>query len=73
MRARVYIETITDPVVEELDRLRAEQMARYNFDFEAFYRDLKAQEKLLPQAVQPPPETPPQPRLQRAPGSAVRR
>jgi len=24
-----------------LDRLRAEEMDRYNFDFEAFYRDLK--------------------------------
>ena len=54
---------IPDPIVEELDRLRAEQMARFNFDFEAFYRDLKEQEKLLPQTVQPPPETPPNPRL----------
>ncbi len=24
---------IADPIVEELDRLRAEQMARFNFDF----------------------------------------
>ena len=46
-----------DPIVDELDRLRAEQMARYNFDFEAFYRDLKEQERLLPQPVQSPPET----------------
>jgi hypothetical protein len=38
---------IPDPIVEELDRLRAEQMARFNFDFEAFYRDLKEQEKAL--------------------------
>lgn len=42
----------TDPVVDELDRLRAEQMAQCNFDFESFYRDLKEQEKLLPQVVQ---------------------
>jgi hypothetical protein len=64
---------INDPVVDELDRLRAEQMARYNFDFESFYRDLKEQEKLLPQAVQPPPETPPNQRLQRTAGSTIRR
>ena len=63
---------ITDPIVDELDRLRAEQMAKYNFDFEAFYRDLKEQEKLLPQPVQPPPETPPNARLSRA-GFASRR
>jgi len=30
-----------DPIVEELDRLRAEQMESYHFDFEAFFRDLK--------------------------------
>lgn len=62
-----------DPIVDELDRLRAEQMAQFNFDFEAFYRDLKEQEKRLPQAVQAPPETPPGPRLQRTAGSSVRR
>lgn len=64
---------ITDPIVDELDRLRAEQMTELNFDFETFYRDLKEQEKLLPQAVQPPPETPPSQRLQRTAGFAVRR
>ena len=62
-----------DPIVDELDRLRAEQMAQYNFDFEAFYRDLKEQEKLLPQAVQPPPETLPNQRLHRTAGYAIRR
>jgi antirestriction protein len=30
-----------DPIVEELDQLRAEQMESYHFDFEAFYRDLR--------------------------------
>jgi hypothetical protein len=64
---------INDPIVDELDRLRAEQMAQCNFDFDSFYRDLKEQEKLLPQAVQPPPETPPNQRLQRTAGFAVRR
>jgi hypothetical protein len=43
-----------DPIVEELDQLRAEQMERFHFDFEAFYRDLKEQEKLSPQPVQAP-------------------
>lgn len=47
-----------DPIVEELDRLRAEQPESYHFDFEAFYRDLKEQEKLSPQPVQAPPESP---------------
>jgi hypothetical protein len=63
----------TDPIVDELDRQRAEKMAQLNFDFEAFYQDLKEQEKLLPQAVQPPPETPRSPRLHRtgAPPSAT--
>ena len=48
----------SDPIVDELDRLRAEQMARFNFDFDSFYRELKEQEKLLPQAVQPQPASP---------------
>jgi hypothetical protein len=47
-----------DPIVEELDQLRAEQMERYNFDFEAFYRDLKEQERLSPQPIQAPQESP---------------
>jgi hypothetical protein len=62
-----------DPIVEELDRLRAEQMKRLNFDFETFYRDLKEQQRLLSQPVQPPPESPPSPRFHRAAGSAGRR
>lgn len=64
---------INDPIVDELDRMRAERMAQFNFDFEAFYRNLKEQDKLSPQAVQPPSESPPSPRLQRTPGSAARR
>ncbi|HEY2291623.1 MAG TPA: hypothetical protein VGM86_13065 [Thermoanaerobaculia bacterium] len=47
-----------DPIVEELDRLRAEQMESYHFDFEAFYRDLKEQEKRSPQPIQAPQESP---------------
>ena len=47
-----------DPIVEELDRLRAEQLESYHFDFEAFDQDLKDQEKLSPQPVQAPQESP---------------
>ena len=47
-----------DPIVEELDRLRAEQMERYHFDFEAFYRDLKEQERLAQQPIQAPQDSP---------------
>jgi hypothetical protein len=64
---------ITDPIVDELDRLRAEKMAEFNFDFEAFYRDLKMQEKLSPEAIQPPPEAPSIRRGQRTARSASRR
>ena len=46
-----------DPVVEELDRLRAEQMESYHFDFEAFYRDLKEQERQSQQPILAPQES----------------
>jgi phosphatidylserine decarboxylase len=52
-----------DPIVEELDRLRAEQMESYHFDFEAFYRDLKEQERLSPDPIQAPLESPADKRL----------
>ncbi len=63
---------IIDPVVEDLDRLRAEQMTRSGFDFEAFYLDLKEQQRRSPVPLQSPPELPPKPRLHRLPASAVR-
>jgi hypothetical protein len=47
-----------DPIGEELDRLRAEQMEGYHFDFEAFFRDLKEQERLSAQPIQAPQESP---------------
>ena len=47
-----------DPIVDELDRQRAEQMESYHFDFEAFFRDLKEQERLSPQPIQAPPTSP---------------
>ena len=48
----------SDPIVDELDRQRAEQMESYHFDFEAFFRDLKGQERLSPQPIQAPQESP---------------
>lgn len=45
----------TDPITDELDRLRAEEMACHNFDFEAFYRDLKEEERLSPTPLLAPP------------------
>jgi hypothetical protein len=48
-----------DPIVDELDRQRAEQMESYHFDFEAFYRDLKEQERLSPQPIHAPQESSP--------------
>jgi hypothetical protein len=47
-----------DPIVDELDRQRTEQMESYRFDFEAFFRDLKEQERLSPQPIQAPQASP---------------
>lgn len=63
----------TDPIVDELHRLRAEQMALFDFDFEAFYRDLKEQEKRSPEPVQPPPESSRKDRVHRTAGPSIRR
>lgn len=53
----------SDPIVDELHRLRAAQMARFNFDFDAFYRDLKEQERRFSEPLQSPPESLPSKRL----------
>jgi hypothetical protein len=45
-----------DPIVEELHRQRAEEMERLEFDFDAFYRELKEQERLSSETVLSPPE-----------------
>ena len=62
-----------DPIVEELHRLRAKQMESINFDFEAFYRNLKEQEKLSPVPVLAPPDSPQNPRLHRITRPGTRR
>ena len=62
-----------DPIVEELDRLRAEQMESYHFDFEAFFRDLKEQERLSQQPIQAPQESPVKDRVNSAERYTARR
>jgi hypothetical protein len=36
----------TDPIVDEVRRVRNEHAARFNYDLKAIYRDLKQQEKV---------------------------
>ncbi len=55
----------TDPIVDELHRQRAEEMERFNFDFEAFCRDLKEREKLSATPLLLPPDSPPNTAVQR--------
>ncbi len=45
----------TDPIVAELHRQRKEEMERFHFDFEAFCRHLKEQEKLSAKPLLRPP------------------
>jgi predicted GNAT superfamily acetyltransferase len=37
--------TWSDPIVDEVRRIRAAYAARFNYDLRAIYRDLKEQEK----------------------------
>ena len=41
----------TDTIVEETRRIREEHAARFNYDLEAIYRDLKEEEKKSGRAV----------------------
>lgn len=54
-----------DPIVAELHRQRAEEMERFNFDFEAYCRYLKQQEKRAAGPLRPPPASPPNPAVPR--------
>ena len=44
-----------DPIIEELHRQRAEEMERLGFDFEAFYRKVKEEERRSSEPVLHPP------------------
>ncbi len=55
----------TDPIVEELHRQRAEEMKRFHYDFDAFCRYLKEQEKLSTEPLLPPSVSAPNTTVQR--------
>ena len=38
-------ETPTDPIIDELRAVRDEHAARFNYDVEAIFRDIQAQQK----------------------------
>lgn len=46
-----------DPVVCELQRMRAEEMKRLNFDFEAFFQMIKEREMLSNKPLLSPPRS----------------
>jgi hypothetical protein len=45
-----------DPIVDELHRMRAEEMERLNFDFEAFFQSIKEEERLSSRPLLSPPK-----------------
>lgn len=47
-----------DPIIEELHRQRGEEMERFGFDFEAYCRSLKEEEKRSGELVVAPPDPP---------------
>ncbi len=55
----------SDPIVAKLHQQRKEEMERFNFDFEAFCRYLKEQEKLSTELLLPPPTSTPNTTVQR--------
>ena len=38
-------ETLTDPIIDELRAARDEHAARFNYDVEAIFRDIQAQQE----------------------------
>ena len=55
----------TDPIIDELHEQRRNEMERFNFDFEAYCRYLKEQEKLSTEPLLPPPASAPNTTVQR--------
>ena len=45
-----------DPIVAEIHRLREKEMERWGYDFEAFFKNLKEEEKEFSEALLPPPQ-----------------
>ena len=50
---------ITDPIVERLHKQREEYMERFQYDFDAIVRDIKAREAACPTPLLEPPASPP--------------
>ena len=50
---------ITDPIVERLHKQREEYMERFQYDFDAIVRDIKAREASFPTPLLEPPVSPP--------------
>ena len=46
---------MTDPIIEELHRLREEALAEVGFDYHAFCERLRERERRSPRVVEPPP------------------
>ena len=57
---------IPDPIVDALHRQRAEEMERLRFDLEEYCRHLKEREMAFKALALPPPDSPPNPVVQRA-------
>jgi hypothetical protein len=54
-----------DPIVDELHQQRADEMERFNFDFERFFRHLKEEERISGKPLVSRPESPPNLAVQR--------
>ena len=46
---------MTDPIIEDLHRLREEALAEVGFDYHAFCERLRERERRSPRVVEPPP------------------
>jgi len=50
---------ITDPVVEQIHKQREEYMEKFQYDFDAIIRDIRAHEAAYPTPLLEPPASPP--------------
>ena len=55
----------SDPIVDELHQPREERMKQFKYDFNAFCRYLREQEKLSDEPTLAPPTSPPSTTVQR--------
>lgn len=70
---------MTDPIVDEVRRVRDAHAARFNYNLDAIFQDIKDQERRSgrtfvtypPRAVEPHPATPPLPSQTPVPGDSA--